>query len=119
MLTRPESAASCWTATVLTPACRFTVTDAVDQALLLGLHALDLSTDAAQFQFHCQDIRQFNGALAEQIGQALFGVARVCEPRVYVDVLRGDFFAALRFCFYAAESVDLRHGWRKLIGGNA
>jgi hypothetical protein len=54
--------------------------DAVDQALLFGPHAFDLSSDAAKLELHRQDIRQFAGALPKKIRQALFGVARVREP---------------------------------------
>jgi hypothetical protein len=51
-----------------------------------GFHLFDFTADTVEFPFNFKDVRQFSSAIAKQVGQPLFGVAGVGEPRLQIEV---------------------------------
>jgi hypothetical protein len=78
------------------------------QLFLFRLHAFDLTANASNLQLHRQNVREFAGALAQNVGQPLLGVFGIGQPCLQIHILLRDFLAALRFAFNPAQQMPQR-----------
>lgn len=63
----------------------------------LGIHALDLLTDAGNLALDLQDVGHAAGAIPQHVGQPLLCVSTVLQARLDVPHLLGDIFSRLAF----------------------